>query len=125
MAAQIAFIRMFPKCILAGTFEPAEYFGISKTARAAGGGGSLPPSQPPKWTMLDKAPQTTSLFALRGDFNRAATDNLFPGWLLSILKRRLITIIAITGKRSRGYADELIGFYISSCLSHQQEAWQG
>ncbi|AYZ54755.1 type I-F CRISPR-associated protein Csy1 [Klebsiella oxytoca] len=97
---------------------------ISALNSSRGGRVWLLPSQPPKWTMLDKAPQNlTSLFALRGDFNRAATDTVSR--MVSLLKEKTDNNNRHIRNARAGYVDELIDLLFLHAATYQQEAWQG
>ena len=74
--------------------------------------------------MLDKAPQNlTSLFALRGDFNRAATDTVSR--MVSLLKEKTDNNNRHIRNARAGYVDELIDLLFLHAATYQQEAWQG
>ena len=97
---------------------------ISALNSSRGGRIWLLPSQPPKWRILDRAPQNMSnLFALRGVFNRAASG--IVSQMVFLLKENADKNNRhIRGARAR-YVDELIDLLFMHASTFQQEEWQG
>lgn len=82
----------------------------------------LLPSMPPTWATLDRAPQNMrSIFALRGDFNRAASGIIAR---MTYLLKVDINNVHIRTARAK-YIDELIDLLFMQASAFQQEKWQG
>ncbi|WP_434659525.1 type I-F CRISPR-associated protein Csy1 [Klebsiella sp. MISC125] len=97
---------------------------ISALNSLRGGRIWLLPSQPPKWRILDRAPQNMSnIFALREVFNRAASG--IVSQMVFLLKENADKNNRhIRGARAR-YVDELIDLLFMHASTFQQEEWQG
>ncbi|HEY4468079.1 MAG TPA: type I-F CRISPR-associated protein Csy1 [Klebsiella sp.] len=97
---------------------------ISALNSSRGGRIWLLPSQPPKWRIQDKAPQNMrNLFALRGDFNWAATG--IVSRMVFLLKEKADRNNRHIRSARAGYVDEIIDLLFLHAATYQQEAWQG
>ncbi|EMU6613632.1 type I-F CRISPR-associated protein Csy1 [Escherichia coli] len=95
---------------------------ISLLNSVRGGRVWLLPSMPPAWGPLDRAPQKMhSIFALRGDFNRAASGIIARMTYLLKVDTNNVHIRTVRAK----YIDELIDLLFMQASAFQQEKWQG
>jgi CRISPR-associated protein Csy1 len=93
---------------------------ISALNSARGGRIWLLPSQPPKWRILKRA---CAIFALHGDFNRAATG--IVSRMVFLLKEKADRNNRHIRRARAGYVDELIDLLFMHAATFQQEKWQG
>lgn len=97
---------------------------ISALNSARGGRIWLLPSHSPKWKTLESAPQNmANLFALRGDFNWAATG--IVSRMVFLLKEKADRNNRHIRRARAGYVDELIDLLFMHAATFQQEKWQG